>query len=91
MLTKAKKQKIIKEVQIHDKDTGSAEAQIAILSTRIAELTKHLKTHAKDNHSRRGLLQMVADRQTLLKYLLKKNVTRYDVVVKKLDLKKKSA
>jgi small subunit ribosomal protein S15 len=91
MLTKTKKQKIIKDVQIHDKDTGSAEAQIAILSTRITELTKHLKTHAKDNHSRRGLLQMVADRQTLLKYLLKKNVARYDVVVKKLDLKKKSA
>ncbi len=91
MLTKIKKQKIIKDVQIHNKDTGSAEAQIAILSTRIVELTKHLKTHAKDNHSRRGLLQMVADRQTLLKYLLKKNVARYDVVVKKLDLKKKSA
>ena len=91
MLTKTKKQKIIKDVQIHDKDTGSAEAQIAILSTRITELTKHLKTHAKDNHSRRGLLQMVADRQTLLKYLMKKNVARYDVVVKKLDLKKKSA
>jgi len=91
MLTKTKKQKIIKDVQIHPTDTGSAEAQIAILSTRIVELTKHLKTHAKDNHSRRGLLQMVADRQTLLKYLLKKNVARYDVVVKKLDLKKKSA
>ena len=91
MLTKTKKQKIIKEVQIHPTDTGSAEAQIAILSKRIEELTKHLKTHAKDNHSRRGLLQMVADRQTLLKYLLKKNLTRYDAVVKKLDLKKKSA
>ena len=91
MLTKTKKQKIIKVVQIHDTDTGSAEAQIAILSKRIEELTKHLKTHAKDNHSRRGLLQMVADRQTLLKYLLKKNSSRYDVLVKKLDLKKKTA
>ncbi|MEI6042111.1 MAG: 30S ribosomal protein S15 [bacterium] len=91
MLTKTKKQKIIKEVQIHATDTGSAEAQIGILSKRIEELTKHLKIHAKDNHSRRGLLQMVADRQTLLKYLQKKNSARYDVVIKKLDLKKKSA
>lgn len=91
MLTKIKKQKIIKEVQIHETDTGSAAAQIAILSKRIEELTKHLKTHAKDNHSRRGLLQMVADRQTLLKYLLKNNSARYDIVVKKLDLKRKSA
>ena len=91
MLTKTKKQKIIKDVQIHAEDTGSAEAQIAILSKRIEELTKHLKTHAKDNHSRRGLLQMVADRQTLLKYLQKKSSSRYDSLVKKLDLKKKSA
>ncbi len=91
MLTKTKKQKIIKEVQIHDTDTGSAEAQIAILSKRIEELTKHLKTHAKDNHSRRGLLQMVADRQTLLKYLQKKSSSRYDAVTKKLDLKRKTA
>ena len=91
MLTKTKKQKIIKEVQIHATDTGSAEAQIAILSKRIEELTKHLKTHAKDNHSRRGLLQMVADRQTLLKYLQKKSSSRYDAVTKKLDLKRKTA
>jgi small subunit ribosomal protein S15 len=91
MLTKSKKQKIIKEVQIHKDDTGSAEAQIAILSKRIEELTKHLKTHAKDNHSRRGLLQMVADRQTLLKYLQKKSSSRYDAVTKKLDLKRKTA
>jgi small subunit ribosomal protein S15 len=91
MLTKSKKQKIIKEVQIHKDDTGSAEAQIAILSKRIEELTKHLKTHAKDNYSRRGLLQMVADRQTLLKYLQKKSSSRYDAVTKKLDLKRKTA
>lgn len=91
MLTKTKKQKIIKEVQVHPTDTGSAEAQIAILSKRIEELTKHLKTHAKDNHSRKGLLQMVADRQTLLKYLQKKSPARYEVLIKKLDLKKKTA
>ncbi len=91
MLTKTKKQKIIKEVQVHPTDTGSAEAQIAILSKRIEELTKHLKTHAKDNHSRKGLLQMVADRQTLLKYLQKKSAARYEVLIKKLDLKKKTA
>lgn len=84
-----KKQKIIKEVAIHDKDTGSAEVQIAILSKRITELTGHLKKHQKDIHSRRGLLQMVANRQTHLKYLQKKNPKRYGAITKKLELKKK--
>ncbi len=69
MLTTKKKAKVIKEVAINDKDTGSPEVQIAVLSKRIEELTSHLKKHLKDKHSRRGLLQMVADRRTHLKYL----------------------
>lgn len=90
MLTKAKKTKIIKEVKIHDTDTGSSEVQISLISKRIDELAKHLKKNLKDNHSRRGLLQLVADRQTHLKYLQKKSPKRYDSLVRKLDLKKKS-
>lgn len=88
MLTKTKKTKVIKEVQVHDKDTGSPEVQIAILSKRIDELASHLKKNAKDNHSRRGLLQMVADRKKHLKYLEKKNPKRYNSLSKKLGLKK---
>jgi len=88
MLTKTKKSKIVKEVQIHDTDTGSPEVQIAILSKRIDELATHLKKNAKDNHSRRGLLQMVADRKAHMKYLEKKNPKRYSALVKKLGLKK---
>ena len=63
VISKTKKQKLIKEVAVHDKDTGSPEVQISILTKRIEELSKHLKTNAKDNHSRRGLLGMVAARQ----------------------------
>lgn len=88
MLTKTKKTKIIKEVQVHETDTGSPEVQISILSKRIDELATHLKKNQKDNHSRRGLLQMVADRKTHMKYLEKKNPKRYAVLVKKLGLKK---
>jgi len=87
MLTKTKKQKIIKEVAVHDKDTGSSEVQIAVLSKKIDELAKHLKTHPKDSHSRRGLLGMVADRQTHLRYLAKKSTRRYNSLTKKLGLK----
>ena len=72
MLTKTKKTKIVKEVQVHETDTGSPEVQIAILSKRIDELASHLKKNPKDNHSRRGLLQMVADRKAHMKYLEKK-------------------
>lgn len=90
MLTKTKKQKIIKDAQVHDKDTGSAEVQISIITKRIDELTKHLKKNQKDNHSRRGLLQLVADRQSHMKYLQKKDMKRYNSLMKKLDLKKKT-
>lgn len=87
MLTKRKKQTAIKSTQVHDKDTGSSEVQIAVLSKKIEELTKHLKEHKGDKHSRRGLIGMVADRRTHLKYLEKNLPSRYEVVVKKLGLK----
>ncbi len=87
MLTTRKKAIAIKNVQIHEKDTGSPEVQISILSKKIAELTNHLKEHKKDNHSRRGLIQMVADRRTHLKYLETSNKKRYTAVVSKLGLK----
>ena len=90
MLTKTKKQKIITETQVHDKDTGSPEVQISILTKRIEELAGHLKDHMKDKHSRRGLLQMVADRQTHMNYLQKKSVRRFNSLMKKLNLKKKA-
>lgn len=88
MLTKRKKEKVIKEAAVHATDTGSPEVQIAILSKKIDELTTHLKKHLKDKHSRRGLLQMVADRRTHLKYLENSDKKRYNAIVKKLDLKK---
>ena len=78
----------MKESGIHDGDTGSPEVQIALLSKKIDELTSHLRKHLKDKHSRRGLLQMVADRRTHLKYLEGKNKKRYNAIVKKLNLKK---
>lgn len=87
MLSVRKKALAIKNVQIHDTDTGSPEVQVAILSKQITELTNHLKVHKKDNHSRRGLIQMVADRRTHLKYLQASNKKRYDAVTKKLGLK----
>ena len=88
MLTKKKKEKSIKETQVHDKDTGSPEVQVSILTKRITELTKHLKKNNKDKHPRRGLLSMVAARRTHLKYLEKKDKKRYSAVLKKLGLKK---
>jgi len=88
MLTKTKKQRVIKETGVHDKDTGSPEVQIAILTKRIEELSSHLKKHQKDVHSRRGLLQIVANRQTHMKYLQKKSPRRFANLMKKLNLKK---
>ena len=86
MLKTKKKQNIIKKHQVHEKDTGSPEVQVAVLSVQISELAKHLKKHKKDNHSRRGLIKMVADRRTHLKYLERKNKSRYDALIKKIDL-----
>ena len=88
MLTKQKKTKTIRESAVHDVDTGSPEVQIALLTKRIDELASHLKKHLKDKHSRRGLLQMVADRRTHLKYLEGKDKKRHSAIVKKLGLKK---
>ena len=88
MITKTKKAKIIKDVRVHETDTGSPEVQIAVLTRRIDELAAHLKKNAKDNHSRRGLLQMVSDRKSHMKYLEKKNPKRYNALIKKIGLKK---
>jgi len=89
MLTKTKKANAIKKARIHDTDTGSPEAQVSILSKKIDELAEHLKKNSKDNHSRRGLLQMVADRRKHLKYLKGKDEKRYEALNKKLGLKNK--
>ena len=86
MLATKKKQAVIKKHQIHEKDTGSPEMQVAVLSTQIDALAKHLKKHKKDNHSRRGLIKMVADRRTHLKYLERKSKPRYVALMKKMEL-----
>ncbi len=86
MLATKKKQAIIKKNQIHDKDTGSPEVRVAVISAAIDELAKHLKKHKKDNHSRRGLIKMVADRRTHLKYLEKTSKSRYNALMKKIEL-----
>ena len=88
MLTKDKKDKIIADYKTGEKDTGSPEVQIAILTTRINELTEHLKTHPKDHSSRRGLLKMVGTRSSLLKYIRKNDVKRYRTIISRLGLRK---
>ncbi|MBD9158324.1 MAG: 30S ribosomal protein S15 [Clostridiales bacterium] len=88
MITSEKKQEIINTYKRDEKDTGSPEVQIALLTERINELTEHLKVHKKDNHSRRGLLKMVGKRRNLLNYLVKKDVNRYRAIVEKLGLRK---
>ena len=88
MLTTKKKAVLIKESARHEKDTGSPDVQVALLSKQIDELAKHLKKNPKDFHSRRGLLQMVADRRVHLRYLEANDKRRYNAVVKKLGLKK---
>lgn len=88
MLTKRKKQNEVKKTQRHDKDTGSPEVQVAILTRRIEELSAHLDKNRKDKHSRRGLLGLVADRRKHLKYLEETNKRQYSSLVKKLGLKK---
>ncbi len=87
-LSTAKKQEIIKKYARNDKDTGSAEVQIAILTEEIAVLTEHLKEHKHDHHSRRGLLKKVGQRRSMLNYLAKKDITRYRDIVKQLGLRK---
>ena len=82
------KQKVISEHARAESDTGSPEVQIALLSTRIAELTEHLKTHTKDHHSRRGLLRMVGRRRRLLDYLQREDIERYRAIIAKLGLRR---
>ena len=88
MISKESKAEIIAKYNRDEKDTGSPEVQIALLTERINELTEHLKVHKKDNHSRRGLLKMVGKRRNLLNYLAKKDVNRYREIVAKLGLRK---
>ncbi len=88
MLTKEEKTKIIEKYKLHDKDTGSAEVQIALLTEEINRLLSHLKKHAKDLHSKRGLLKMVSKRRKLLKYLEEEDKRKYNSLVKKIGLKK---
>jgi small subunit ribosomal protein S15 len=83
----AKKQ-LVTDYKIHDKDTGSPEVQIALLTTKINELNEHLKTHKKDHSSRRGLLKMVSRRNSLLKYLTREDRTRYQQIIGRLGLRK---
>ena len=82
------KEKIISEYRTHDTDTGSPEVQVAILTSRITELTEHFKTHTKDHHSRRGLLKLVGRRRRLLDYLKGKDVERYRSTIERLGLRK---
>ena len=87
-MTAERKQEIINEYRRDEKDTGSSEVQIALLTERINELTEHLKVHKKDNHSRRGLFKMIGKRRNLLNYLAKKDLPRYREIVKQLNLRK---
>lgn len=88
MLKPKTKQKIVSAHRMHEKDTGSASVQVALLSEQIDVLSSHLKKHPKDNHSRRGLLKMVSKRKKFLEYLAKKNETIYKSLIKKLGLRK---
>ena len=88
MIAKDVKQQLIKDYAVHEGDTGSPEVQIAILSKRIAELTEHLKANPKDNHSRRGMQQMIGKRRKFLNYLQKNDIERYRSVIERLGIRK---
>ena len=88
MLRKEQKTAIIDANRTHENDTGSPEVQIAILTERINQLTEHLKVHAQDNHSRRGLYKMIGKRRSLLDYLMKKDIERYRAIIAKLGIRK---
>jgi small subunit ribosomal protein S15 len=87
-LVKEKKTDIIEKYKLHEKDSGSPEVQIALLTERINHLTDHLKTHKKDHHSRRGLLMMVGQRRRLLNYLTQSDIKRYRSIVDRLGLRR---
>lgn len=88
MLEAEEKRVLIEEYKKHDKDTGSTEVQVALLSKDITKLTEHLKTHKKDHHTRRGLLMKVGKRRRLLNYLNKEDVERYRTLIKSLGLRR---
>lgn len=88
MLSKDRKTEVIGTYKKHDSDTGSPEVQVAILSERITYLTEHFKTHAKDHHSRRGLLKLVGQRRRLLDYVKRKDADRYLDLIKRLGIRK---
>lgn len=88
MFSKDRKTEVISSYRTHDSDTGSPEVQVAILSERISYLTEHFKTHAKDHHSRRGLLKLVGQRRRLLDYLKRKDVAKYADLIQKLGIRK---
>jgi small subunit ribosomal protein S15 len=88
VLTPEAKKEIIDRFKLHEKDTGSTEVQVALLSNRITYLTDHFKTHKKDHHSRRGLLKLVGQRRRLLNYLKKTDVERYKQIIAELGLRK---
>ena len=88
MLTTEAKLAVIKEYATHEGDTGSPEAQVAILTSRIVYLTEHLKEHKKDHHSRRGLLKLVGQRRNMLDYLRRKDIERYRSLIERLGLRK---
>jgi small subunit ribosomal protein S15 len=88
MITPERKTEVVAENATGKNDTGSPEVQIAILSERITNLTEHFKTHAKDNHSRRGMIRMVATRRTLLDYVKSRDVKRYEAIIAKLGLRR---
>ena len=88
MMRKEEKTAVIEANRTSEKDTGSPEVQIAILSKRIADLTEHLKTHKKDHHSRRGLFKMIGQRRSLLSYLIKVDIERYRSIIARLGIRK---
>ncbi|MEG0894985.1 MAG: 30S ribosomal protein S15 [Oscillospiraceae bacterium] len=88
MLRKEQKDAVINENKLHEKDTGSPEVQIAILTQRINDLTEHLKVHSKDHHSRHGLFKMIGHRRNLLNYLKKSDIERYRTIIAKLGIRK---
>lgn len=87
-IDKNKKNEIINDFKVHERDTGSPDVQIALLSNRIGYLTEHFKTHTKDHHSRRGLLKLVSQRRKLLDYLKATNRERYDTIIGRLGIRK---
>ena len=88
MLDRESKEKIVGDYRTHEGDTGSPQVQVALLTTRINQLTEHFRTHKKDNHSRRGLLKMVSQRRSLLDYLKRKDIEQYHALIGRLGLRR---